>query len=429
MGRHARHTLTLPDGRTVGFSPKARGGLFRAVFPHPAEPGRYVEAATGVPVPKGWAPGKAAPPGWFAAARAAVQAAYADRPAAAPADRPPTWAEAGALLQEGVAREATRRTYRSAFGLAAAAHPDLPGPAALTAAHAARFARAYAAGRYRRGPGAADRPRGAQTVYTTLNNLSTVWGRLRKLGAVAENVWAGVDRPRVPRKLPRVPAEASVDALYAWLDRRFPGPDGRGWPLLKLFVDVKRVAGCRLNDLCQVRSAQLDPAAGTLRILADQDKTHRERLVHLPPGLAAALDALKGPEYLWERYAAESAVYRPGRRRARAFSPSLVYHAVKSAFREFGRAHPEHKVTTHDLRRRAITLTVVAAGGDVGAAAQAIPVTPQTAQRHYLDATRAYDAAALQRKAAGLLLGSRAEIFRDDSGAVAGTETEVKGSE
>jgi hypothetical protein len=62
-------------------------------------------------------------------------------------------------------------------------------------------------------------------------------------------------------------------------------------------------------------------------------------------------------------------------------------------------------VKTHDLRKRAITLTVMAVNGDLEAAAQAIPVTADTARRHYFDTKRAYNAADIQRKTAGVLLG------------------------
>lgn len=43
--------------------------------------------------------------------------------------------------------------------------------------------------------------------------------------------------------------------------------------------------------------------------------------------------------------------------------------------------------------------------GDLEAAAQAIPVTADTARRHYLDTKRAYNAADIQRRTAGVLLG------------------------
>ncbi|HEY1191320.1 MAG TPA: hypothetical protein VGE74_27040 [Gemmata sp.] len=62
---------------------------------------------------------------------------------------------------------------------------------------------------------------------------------------------------------------------------------------------------------------------------------------------------------------------------------------------------------THDFRRRAITLTAKQMGGDLGAVARAIPVTRETAERHYLDMQKAYDAEAIQKEMAGVLIPKR----------------------
>ena len=55
-------------------------------------------------------------------------------------------------------------------------------------------------------------------------------------------------------------------------------------------------------------------------LTADQDKTHQERLITLPPVLVTSLDRLKGGRYLWGRYTEDSAVYRPGKGRAKEFA-------------------------------------------------------------------------------------------------------------
>ena len=54
MARHAKYVFTVNEEVKVGYAPKPRGGLFRVQFRHPTEPGKYIEAATGVAVPKGW---------------------------------------------------------------------------------------------------------------------------------------------------------------------------------------------------------------------------------------------------------------------------------------------------------------------------------------------------------------------------------------
>lgn len=408
MGRRARNIIEVADGRQVSYSPKVRGGLFRVQFPHPTEPGKYVEAATGVGVPKGWNPRKTVPADWFTEAAKVIKDAYAPAPGAAPGGlAKATWEEAERYLMEDIKRGGSERTYRSALALVRAGLPGVHGPADVTPAHAVRFAKKYASEPFRRSKSAdgALRPRSARTVWSTLNNLSVLWSRLKKMKLVTENVWAEVERPSVPKKLPRVPPEEAFGELFRWLDARFPGPDGAGWELVRTFIRVKMVAGCRLNDLCQVESWQFDSTAGTLFLTADQDKTNQERLITLPPVLVTVLDGLKGKRYLWERYAADSAVFRPGKGRATEFTPKVLYNAVLSIFREYGKANPANKVKTHDLRKRAITLTVMAVNGDLEAAAQAIPVTADTARRHYLDTKRAYNAADIQKRTAGVLLG------------------------
>jgi integrase len=149
------------------------------------------------------------------------------------------------------------------------------------------------------------------------------------------------------------------------------------------------------------------PSKGTVLITPDQDKTYQERRIALPAQLVETLDRLKGPCYLWERYVDDSAVFRPGRRRKTEFSPAVMYHAVQSIFKEYGRACPEHKVKTHDFRRRAITLTAAALNGNWDAVSAAIPVTAETARKAYLDQKVATDAAAVQRQMAPMLLPKR----------------------
>jgi hypothetical protein len=191
MGRHAKHFYQFDDGRQVGYAPKARGGLFRVQFRHPTEPGKYMEVATGVAVPKGWHAGKSPPPNWFTEAQKAIKEAYTPVSGEGPAGPGRvTWEEAERYFMEDIKRAGSARTYRSALGLVRDGLPGLIGPADVTPAHAQRFARNYADGQYRRSKSedGALRPRSAETVRTTLRNLSVIWSRLKKLRLVSD-IW------------------------------------------------------------------------------------------------------------------------------------------------------------------------------------------------------------------------------------------------
>jgi hypothetical protein len=139
-----------------------------------------------------------------------------------------------------------------------------------------------------------------------------------------------------------------------------------------------------------------------LRIEAGQDKTHRQRTAPLPEDLAHKLEAIKGPTYLWESYTADARRHRKGPRNRKEFDPKTLYAFVAALFRDWNGAHPDRRLRPHDLRKRAITLTV-AATQSIDQTAEAIGIDPGTARRYYLDAERAIDGQELLRKMAGVL--------------------------
>jgi integrase len=191
--------------------------------------------------------------------------------------------------------------------------------------------------------------------------------------------------------------EADVNHFFEWVD-------SKGWEMMSAFLRVKALAGCRTADLCQLRSSQFDPIHGVLTIDYTQDKTHRTRTIPLPAALATLLDRIKGPEYLWEDYTKSAKIHRPGRRNKDEFSPKTLFWAVLDLFEKYHKAHPTRPpIRSHDLRRRAITLTV-AATQSVDAAAEALGIHPTTARRHYIDSKAAYDSTELLKRMAAVLV-------------------------
>lgn len=385
MGRQAEHTTTVATGERVGYSLTDRPGGYRVRFVGPG--GKRVERATGCDR-KGDA---------RAAAEAVVAAAY--RPADAEATDA-TWAAALADLDATAdLRPDSIRGYRVAVAALRRVHPDLRGPADITAALAHRFTGKCLSTTFKRGR-ASDSARFKRTptsVNTYLRSLKSLWGRKhwgRPGGFVTVNPWAEVAYLNAPRgKRVRVPDEGAVTAFFAWLAVRHPG-----WALPRLYVTVKMLAGCRTLDLCKTRTADL--TADGLILSAEATKTREARRVPLPADVLAEVREVAGPVWLWGRAAAECREYRPGTSdgHAAGYSPKSWGHTVQNLFREFNKGRPSAgRLRPHDLRARAITL-VAAATQSVDATAQAMGVDAQTA-RHYLDAKKAFDGSSILRAA------------------------------
>lgn len=388
MGRQASDSFMLPDGERVGFSLKLRGDTWQVSFPHPEDPERYVRASTGC-TSKNDA---------YTEAAKLILKTY--RPEKREAVKSATWE--GVLAD--LARHEQLRTR--SFDVYESAVRNLrqyvttAGPGDITPERANEFRRQFANGTYSKSsaPGAKQYPRGAKTVENAIRRLSGLFGKLVKLGYVPSNPFANVERPKVPKKVVRIPTEEHVSTFLRWVEKTYPG-----WVMLRTFLEVKMLAGCRLLDLCSVKSANLDVTAGTLTITPDTDKTHRERVIPLPPDVVKTLDTIKGKTWLFESYTATAKTYRPGKRNKDEFSPGTLYWAVLDVFERYNKAHPDRPVKSHDFRRRAITLTVLASGVNVDEVAQAIGIDPSTARKHYLDAKTAFDGKKLLTRMADVL--------------------------
>jgi len=71
----------------------------------------------------------------------------------------------------------------------------------------------------------------------------------------------------------------------------------------ELFFKVKAFTACRLEDICNLRSAQLQD--GRLVFAAEQTKNRSERHAILPSDVLASLNTYKGKTWLWENYPGE----------------------------------------------------------------------------------------------------------------------------
>jgi hypothetical protein len=149
MGRRAKYTFPLEDGRTVGASFKTRGGYFRVQFPHSSIQGKYVEASTGVAVPKKWTPDKAPPSDAFNEARKLIAQHY--RPTLPADPRKTTWDEAIEHLKKTPdLRPDSIRGYLTAVR-AVRRILEPQGPNDITEQLAHQFKRDFLSGTFKRG--------------------------------------------------------------------------------------------------------------------------------------------------------------------------------------------------------------------------------------------------------------------------------------
>src|SRR5262249_38214347 len=173
-------------------------------------------------------------------------------------------------------------------------------------------------------------------------------------------------------------------AFFRWLAARFPG-----WRMPVMFFSVKALTGCRLQDICGLRSDQLRD--GRLVFAADATKNRSERHAVLPPALYAELDAYKADTYLWEHSPAELKAANkergvPTHRQSAEFSPARLYMWVVQIMGKYQDATGHH-LSSHDFRRAAFTR---AAEEDIHPkrAAVAFDVTAETMMKYYTAAEK-----------------------------------------
>ena len=347
MGRPTKEPpFKLSDGRETPVTLKKRGNVFRVQFKTPE--GKWTEVTTGR---------TDSATAWSEAGKI-VLAAYS--PTAKSDPRKATWEQVVKELptfefKSGTARPRSLEAYTSRLNvfreqLKADGKPTY-GPNDVTVDVAKRFKHLYQTGTFSKSKkeGAKQYKRSTSTVRTTLRLLSCLWNHLITAGLANANPWEQVSRPQPPKLVPTAPTEPDIDHFFEWIDRK-------GWELLSVFFRIKALSACRTEDLCQARSDQFDPKAGTLNIDAAHDKTNQEGKIPLPEDLAKRLNTIKGKTYLWERYAVESQKYRPGRRNAKEFKQSLMYWFIDDVCPQYRREFPDRPhFTPHDLRRRAIT--------------------------------------------------------------------------
>lgn len=374
MGRRFKEFFEIPDHGKVGYTLSKRGKFYFVRFYGPR--GNYERIGTGMRE-QGEARNEAAK---------IVERVYCPMQFQRPVHI--SWDEMIQKLQSAMTangnREMTCINYASTIRVIQATLPDTTGPGDIGPYEAQRFKDEYLNGGYTRSKGknAPVRKRSQRSFNSNLRQARAIWGKwLKELKIVKDNPWLAVADAKVDRKPPEAPDESVMVQFFQFVKDNHPN-----WDMPILFLQTKCLLGCRLMDLCSVRSDQL--RNGALHLDPEQLKACNFRRVPLPANLYRALDDLKGETFLWERFPEQFRQCREaqGRRIGRLvmeFSPKNFASFILDLFTNFQKATGQ-KLKSHMLRKRALTL-LFAEGVSAEVAATMLGMDVQTARRYYLD--------------------------------------------
>ena len=133
------------------------------------------------------------------------------------------------------------------------------GPADVTDRMAGEFKEKYAGGRFTRkrnvpeGDVANTQARKAKSLDSRIRTLKAAFGWFQKLRIVDSNPFEDVTAPEMDRHEVKYVKQGDLAEFFRWMEGRFPG-----WQMPHLFFEVKATTACRLEDICNLRSDQLE---------------------------------------------------------------------------------------------------------------------------------------------------------------------------
>lgn len=307
----------------------------------------------------------------------------------APTAETVTWAVAKRKLTDAMTadgkRENTVKGYLETLDKLIALFPFARGPADITDRMAGDFKVEYAGSKFVRrrkvkeGETAPSYQRQVKSLDSRIRTLKATFSWFKSLRLVDANPFEKVTAPELDRHEVKYVRQGDVSEFFDWLGVRWPG-----WEMPRLFFTVKALTACRLDDLCNLRSDQLED--GRLVFAAGQTKNRSQRYAPLPEDVYETLKAYAGKVYLWERYppeliAANKRLGVPTHRQKPEFTSRRLYLWVVQIMQRY--QHETGKdLSSHDFRKAAFTR---AAEKDIHPkrAAAAFDVTPETMLRYY----------------------------------------------
>jgi integrase len=160
-----------------------------------------------------------------------------------------------------------------------------------------------------------------QTLKGNLDSLNIVYNKwwIKECKILTTNACSEVSLPKLDKPRPRVLLPQEVTSFFDWISKRW-----RGWRLPILFLETKRLLGCRIMELTWASTDALRD--GRIYFPAEETKGRKERGVKLPTAVYVELRSIAGKQYLWESFADQLRQVYLERGWRRAGRVEKVYH-------------------------------------------------------------------------------------------------------
>ena len=259
------------------------------------------------------------------------------------------------------------------------AFPTSHGPAEITPTMASRFKAD------RKKSGSWGRGISVRTLKGNIDSLNIVYNKwwIKECKILTTNPFSEVSLPKLDKPRPRVLLPQEVTSFFDWMSKRW-----QGWRLPILFLETKRLLGCRIMELASASTGALRD--GRLYFPADETKGRKERGVKLPTAVYEELRSIAGKRFVWESFTDElRRVYhergwlRAGRIETE-YQPGRFRKWLQRQKRIYLKQNPTAKAfKLHNLRGTAMT-RAKEAGISYEDAAVAFGCNPETMRKHYV---------------------------------------------
>ena len=161
---------------------------------------------------------------------------------------------------------------------------ETTGPQDVTEALAKKWLASYATGLDERPQdrNAKRRQHSPHTVNNRLISLRSLWGKwfIKEMKIAKSNPWVELQPVKADKPSVKWVSDEQLEHFFSWLKTEYGE-----WEFPKLFFGLKAYTGCRLSDICNLKTEWLQE--GCIIFPAGILKGRKERKVPLPPEMFA----------------------------------------------------------------------------------------------------------------------------------------------